>query len=122
MSGPGAEDVEDLDKTLEISSLVTWGTSLNMGHSVLLGGWAWAGKKCSTRASLTCSGESAPGSEGNLGVLCPAAMRFAFQTDRWSADRRKSPQWSFFGFLTALKYANLADLISLAVDGDGCFL
>ena len=80
MSSPGAEEGKDLDRTLETFLLVTVGTSQNTGHSVLQGGAAWAREKWSIRVSLTFSGESASGSDGNLGVRCPVAIRLAFQT------------------------------------------
>ena len=72
--------------------------------------------------SLTFSGESAPGSEGNLGAWAPAAMRLAFQTVRWAVDRRKSLQCLLLAFLTSLKYADFAARISTAEEGLGCFL
>ena len=122
VSGPGAEEGEDLDRTLTTSSGETGGTSAKTGHRVLVGGGAWAGKKCCIRASLTSSGESAPGMEGNLEAWAPVAMRLAFQTVRWSVERRKSPQCLFLALLTSLKYAVLAALISDAVEWLGCFL
>ena len=80
VSGPGAEEGEELNSTQIISSLVTVGTFPKTRQSVLQGGWAWAGKISSIRESLTSSGESAPGRDGNLDTWRPAAMRLAFQT------------------------------------------
>ena len=113
VSGPGAEEGEDLDRALVISSQVTAGTSAKTGHHVLHGWGASAGKKWRSRASLTSSGVLTPGNDGNLGTWCPAAMRLAFQTVRWSVLRRKSPQCLFLALFTSLKYAVLAIRISV---------
>jgi len=90
MSGPGADDGDDLAKALPTSSTARAGQSLNgsrMESKWLAGS---PGKKWLRRALLSSSGVVAPGSSGKRGAGRPTANLFPVQTVCGVADAKKA--------------------------------
>ena len=81
-SGPGAEDAEHADNALAISTVVRGGQSFHLSSVGGAGDGAMVGgKKWRSRASLICSGVSAPAICGNLLGGQPTAVFLTCQID-----------------------------------------
>jgi len=103
MSGPGADNGDDLARALPTSSTASAGQSLNgsrMESKCLAGS---PGKKWLRRALLSSIGVVAPGSSGKPGGGRPKANFFAVHTDCGVAEAKKADQWSLLAFLIALR-------------------
>jgi len=72
LSGPGAEEAEDLLRACLISSLVRGGAQGSRDRRPLWGQVSFSGKKWSRRALLMNTSSVAPGREGNLGLFLRA--------------------------------------------------
>ena len=103
MSGPGADEGEDLARALLISSAASARQSLNGSRMESKGLAGSPGKKWLSRAVLSSIGDVVPGSSGNLGGGRPTANFFAVQTICGVAVARKADQWALLRFFLALK-------------------
>lgn len=103
MSGPGADDVEEIARALRTSSSVSRRKSLKGSRTVLKSLAGSAGKKWFMRA-LFCSGRvMAPSSCRKRGGGRPTANFLAVQTVCGVAEARKEDQCSLLAFLIPLK-------------------
>src|SRR6266850_928648 len=91
-SGPGAEEVEELERASE--------TSVCSRGSTPAYGW---------REVLICDGVAAPGMAAKREADLPRANFLAFHMVLGVASRRKERQRAFFATLMALKYPFLVD-------------
>jgi len=103
MSGPGADESEDLARALRTSSAASAGQSLNGSRMESKGLAGSRGKKWLSRALLSSIGDVAPGSSGKRGGGQPRANFFAVQTVCGVAVARKADKWALLAFLIALK-------------------
>src|SRR5207253_3857060 len=100
-SGPGAEELEDLERALCTSSLSSGGTCLKRRRIEGDVGESFGGKKWRRRESLISRGVVALGREGNRSGGFPTASFLAVQMDRESTVTRNCLQWEAFACLIA---------------------
>src|SRR5437588_12100377 len=121
-SGPGAEELEDLERVLCTSSLSSGGTCLKGRRIEGDAGESFGRKKWWRRESLISRGVVALGMEGKRSGGFPIASFFAVQMDRESTVARYCFQWEAFASLIAWKYLFLRFLVSFRWERVGIFL
>jgi len=94
MFEPGAENGDELARTLHISSAARARQSLNRSRMELTGLGGSPGKKWSRSALLSSNGVEAPESYGKRGDGRPTDNLFTVQTGCGVAEARKGYQWS----------------------------
>jgi len=104
ISGPGAEDEENLRRAAEISLGRRGSTSLYGLRMEGTNGRGLGGKKWSSKALLSSSGEVASGKLGNRRVTLPTANHFAVHMVLGVASAKKDFQCGAFAALIDLKY------------------
>ena len=103
-SGPGAGEGENLARAAVIFSLVRWSAEEWRWRRPRRWSSGFAGKKWSRRALLISTGELASGRSGKRETLQGVTNFFVVQILCGVVLARKSDQWDFLAFLTALKY------------------
>ena len=102
LSGPGAEEGEDLVRASLISSLVRGVAEGFFLRRPLSGRGSLGGKKWSSSALLIATGSEASGREGNLGVFLGVTSCLAVQMLSGEVFARKSAQYEACALLMAL--------------------
>jgi len=103
LSGPRAEESEDLSRDEETSSFVSSEQSQQGRRIEARGAQGQGGKRCPRRAWFIALGVKAPGRLGKWGAGEPASIFLTPQIERGVAEKWRDFQWAFFAALMALK-------------------